>query len=536
MTGTITAPGAFGNTATAIGAEPDPDPSDNTDEDGSATGPTADISLVKDLITAGPFTLGDSIDYTITISNDGPSAATDINVTDVPSNLTITGVSGSGCAAFPCTIANLAAGDATVIHVTATITAGGTFNNTATATPAEPDPDPTDNTDEDGDVVSPAAELSLTKTLSTAGPYSAGGTVSFDIVVSNGGPSTATNVQVTDTPSNFDITTVSGSGCAALPCTIPSLVSGATTTITVTGTITAAGEFGNSATVTGDQEDPDPTNNTDEDGSITAASADVSVVKTLDTAGPYTVGDSITYLITVSNAGPSTATDVLVTDTPANLVIDSVSGAGCTAFPCTIPSIGVGANAILTVSATITGAGPFSNTATVDATEPDPDPTDNDDDDGDTATGSADLAVQKILTTAAPYASGDAVQFTILVTNNGPSSATNVVVTDTPANVTITSVAGSGCAAFPCSIPTLAAGDSTTIEVAGTITASGDFGNSTTVDADEPDPDLTDNTDEDGSTTGAAADVSVVKTLTTTMGTPPPFRASISRSRRPPPT
>jgi uncharacterized repeat protein (TIGR01451 family) len=514
VTGTITAPGAFDNTATATAAEPDPDPSDNTDDDGSATGPTADISLVKNLTTAGPFTVGDSIDYTITISNAGPSAATDINVTDVPSNLTISSVSGSGCAAFPCTIANLAADDATVIYVTATVVAGGTFNNTATATPSEPDPDPTDNTDEDGDVASPAAELSLTKTLTTAGPYSAGGAVSFDIVVSNNGPSTATNVQVTDTPTNFNVTGVAGSGCAALPCTIASLASGATATITVTGNVGAAGTFGNSATVTGDQDDPDPTNNTDDDGSVTEASADVSVVKTLDTAGPYTVGQSITYLITISNAGPSPATNVLVTDVPANMVIDSVSGAGCTALPCTIPAIGTGANAILTVSATITGTGAFNNTVTVDAAEPDPDPTDNEDEDGDTATGSADLAVQKILTTSAPYASGGAVQFSILVTNNGPSTATNVTVTDTPANVTITTVSGA-CTSFPCNIPSLAAGDSATIEVAGTITASGAFSNSTTVEGDQPDPDLTNNTDEDGSVTGAAADVSVVKTLTT---------------------
>ncbi|HYH08247.1 MAG TPA: DUF11 domain-containing protein [Thermoanaerobaculia bacterium] len=520
VTGTITAPGAFENTATATGAEPDPDPSDNTDEDGSATGPTADISLVKNLITAGPFTVGDSVNYTIIISNAGPSTATGINVTDVPTNLTVTSVSGSGCAAFPCTIPSLTAGDATVIYVTATVNAGGTFNNRATAMPSEPDPDPTDNSDEDGDVASPAAELSLTKTLTTAGPYSPGGVVSFEIVVSNGGPSTATNVQVTDTPSNFNITSVAGSGCAALPCTIPSLASGATATITVTGTVGGAGAFGNTATVTGDQEDPDPTNNTDDDGSVTAASADVSVVKTLDTAGPYTVGQSITYLVTVSNAGPSPATSVLVTDVPANMVIDAVSGAGCTAFPCTIPTIGSGGNAILTVYATITGTGAFSNTVTVDATEPDPDPTDNEDDDGDLATGSADLSVQKILTTPAPHAPGDAVQYSILVTNNGPSTATNVTVTDTPANLTVTSVAGA-CASFPCNILTLVAGDSALIEVTATINASGNFSNSATVDGDQPDPDLTDNTDEDGSTTGAAADVSVVKTLTT----PGPYAA-----------
>ena len=61
--------------------------------------------------------------YTLTIANAGPSEATDVLVTDVPANLTITAVAGSGasasCLALPCTFASLASGANTTITVTA---------------------------------------------------------------------------------------------------------------------------------------------------------------------------------------------------------------------------------------------------------------------------------------------------------------------------------------------------------------------------------------------------------------------------------
>src|SRR5437588_10643326 len=51
-----------------------------------------------------------------------------------------------------------------------------------------------------------------------------------------------------------------------LCCTVPSLASGANTTITVTATISAAGAFDNSATATAAESDPNPSNNTDNTG------------------------------------------------------------------------------------------------------------------------------------------------------------------------------------------------------------------------------------------------------------------------------
>src|SRR5260221_562314 len=123
--------------------------------------------------------------------------------------------------------------------------AAGAFDNSATATPAETDPNLANNTDSTGNGGTAAAlvDVSIVKTLVTAGPYSAGQSLSYTLVVANAGPSTATSIQVTDTPTNLTITNVSGSGCAALPCTIPSLASGANTTINVAAHLTPAGFF-----------------------------------------------------------------------------------------------------------------------------------------------------------------------------------------------------------------------------------------------------------------------------------------------------
>ncbi len=520
---TILGNSTFDNAATATATEPDPVPANNTDNTGNGSSvAVANVSIVKTLVTAGPYTAGQSISYTLLIANAGPSTATGIQVTDTPTNLSITSVSGSGCAALPCTIASLASGANTSITVTATIVSGGAFDNSATATGTEFDPDPTDNTDNTGNNgVVPSADVSIVKTLLTAGPYNLGQTVNYTLFIANAGPSIATNIQVTDTPANLTITSVSGSGCAALPCTIASLGIGANTTINVSATTTAVGSFNNAASVTANEFDPNSSNNTDTigNGGEVGAAADISVVKTLTTASPYNVGQTVSYTLLVANAGPSIATNIQVTDTPSNLTITSVSGSGCAALPCTIASLGVGANTSITVTATINAGGIFDNSTTVTATEFDPNIANNTDNTGNSGTtgASADVSIVKTLLTAAPYTPGQSVSYSLVIANAGPSTATNVQVTDTPTNLTITSVSGSGCVALPCTIASLAAGANTTVNVTATIAAAGAFDNSATVTATEFDPNLVNNTDNTGNNgaTGPVADISVVKTLLT---------------------
>jgi uncharacterized repeat protein (TIGR01451 family) len=483
------------------------------------TAPGADVSITKTLDTAGPYFHGQSVTYTLTVANAGPAAATNIDVTDTPANLTITGVSGA-CAALPCTIASLASGANTNITVTATIVAPGAFDNSADANADETDPNGANNTDNTGNggTAAASADVSITKTLDTAGPYYEGQSVTYTINVANAGPSTATGIDVTDTPANLTITGVSGA-CASLPCTIASLAAGANTNVTVTATIIAPGAFDNSADANADEADPNSANNTDNtgNGGTAGATADVSVTKSLDTAGPYYAGQSVTYTITVANAGPSTATNIGVTDTPSNLTITNVSGA-CTSFsPCTIASLASGASTNITVTATIDAAGAFDNSVTVTADENDFDTADNTDNTGNggTATSSADVSVTKTLDTGGPYTIGQSVTYTIVVANAGPSTATDINVTDTPTNLTITNVSGA-CGALPCTIASLASGGSANITVTATIVSSGAFSNTATANATESDPDGSDNSDSDGDTASQANEVTATKSVSGT--------------------
>src|SRR5207244_5514909 len=117
-------------------------------------------------------------------------------------------------------------------------------------------------------------------------------------------------------------------------CTAASFASGATTVITINSIApNAAGSMGLNASINSTTGDPNGANNLST-GTVTVnASADVAVSKT----GPATAyaGQAISYVITVSNLGPSVATSILVTDTTTPALTPTSVGGACTALPCT---------------------------------------------------------------------------------------------------------------------------------------------------------------------------------------------------------
>ncbi|MEE2524471.1 DUF11 domain-containing protein [Pseudarthrobacter sp. J47] len=111
--------------------------------------------------------------------------------------------------------------------------------------------------------------------------------------------------------------------------------------------------------------------------------ADVSIVKTgtQKVQLPATGGSArIDYTLTVSNAGPTAARDVVVTDTlPAEVKAETVSSSvgtctnSTTTFTCTLGLVEVGQTITITVVASISnynGNGPFTNVATVTTSTP----------------------------------------------------------------------------------------------------------------------------------------------------------------------
>ena len=117
------------------------------------------------------------------------------------------------------------------------------------------------------------------------------------------------------------------------------------------------------------------------------APADLELTKNVSDATPE-VGDTVTYTIEITNNGPDTATNVMITDVvPAGLSYNtgSIMGPGANdsdpsggGLTWTIPSMLLNDVVMLTFTATVTGTGIINNIAEITSSDqPDPDSTPN---------------------------------------------------------------------------------------------------------------------------------------------------------------
>ncbi len=487
LSGTVSAAatGTLVNTATvtAPAGVTDPNPGNNSATDTDTLVPTADLAITKTDGVAN-VTPGAGVTYTIVASNAGPSAVTGATVTDtLPAPLsgatwTCVGAGGGTCPASGSgnisAAVGLPVGATATFTLTATLsaTATGTLVNTATiAAPAGvTDPNPGNNSATDTDTITPTADLSITKTdgSATAAP---GNPVTYTIVASNAGPSAVTGATVTDTlPASLTSATwtcvgASGGTCAAsgsgnIADTV-NLPVGATVTYTLTATLSpaATGTLLNTATVAvpAGVTDPNPGNNSATDSDALNAQVSLGVIKT-DGSATYTPGGTATYTVTVTNGGPSAASNVTVTDAlPAGVTLSanvscvasgtaacgSVTGTtGQTSFGTTGASIGNAAADKLVFTVPVTfGSGmttdPLVNTA--DATDlaasgPGSNASGSD---SDARSAAVTLAVTKA-DGATTYTPGGTATYSVTVGNAGTTDALDVTVVDAlPAGVTL---------------------------------------------------------------------------------------------------
>ncbi|HKS22366.1 MAG TPA: hypothetical protein VJZ76_06185 [Thermoanaerobaculia bacterium] len=345
--------------------------------------PTANITVnpMADLALAitdspDPVNATANVTYTIAVTNNGPDSSTTPTVTATLTNGTISSAPGCTTTATTatCNLATLASlGSANVTVVATAPAQGGTMSLAASVSSPTADLTPGNNSASQTTVVTPKADLSITKTAGTA---VAGQTANFTITVTNNGPSDATSVTVSD-PAPAGTTWASNSGgcTSAFPCALGTLIPGQSVTINTAFALpsNATGTVTNTATVASSTtSDPNGTNNTANATASVTQSADLSITK----SGPSNAipNSTIAYDVTVTNLGPSDATGVTISDpTPSRLTFVSASGA-CASYPCTIATIAAGASKSIHATYSVS-SGPvttITNTASVSATTTDP--------------------------------------------------------------------------------------------------------------------------------------------------------------------
>jgi large repetitive protein len=359
-------PAQVRNTATAGSLTPDPVLPNNVGDDLVTVVDEADVGIVKTATGADPVRAGETTQFTLETSNDGPSDADAVSVTDrLPRGLLLDAVvapapwecSGAGTRDLVCTYdGSLPPGDAPAIVITARVAPdvpdGEVLTNTARVATSTPQGENT-LPDESSDTAAVIARADLTVTKALVQPESAcddvcaGEPVAFTLQVTNEGPSTAVpRVRLLDTlpagitftgasdpegawrcsadepnPSGQSVACVLTDPATGTPVpldpTQPGVPgSGRAPLLTLDGVVDPATDpstLTNEVLVTSPTVDPAPGNNDDVADVVVEQLVDLGITKTH--TGPVRIGDALTFTLEVTNAGPSQARQVRVRDT-----------------------------------------------------------------------------------------------------------------------------------------------------------------------------------------------------------------------------
>lgn len=420
----------------------------------------ADIQVTSYVDTPDPVGATQTVTYSMVVDNNGDLVADNVHaLATVPSGMSfVSATSSAGTCAYSapnvdCSVGSVAASGAgpVSINVVMRVTAAGgsTLTSTASVTTSSVETNTGNNSISQGTTVSNGADLALAVTASPD-PVNGSGIITYTLQGTNLGPNGAQNSKIVNTlPPGVTYISAAGTGwsCSQVGQVVTCDRTGTDAVgnyppLTIEGRVTGAGSgtISNIATISSSTPDGLPNNNTPTTNTTVNPGADLSVIKTV-TTNPVLVGAPVIFALNTANNGPSAADTTTVTDTlPAGFTNISASGGGWTCnvvsqtVTCTRPSYAAGASSLINITATApsTLTNPIgdasSNTAGIDAA------TTYDGNAGnDNSTVNftiyptqADLSLTKNKTPN-PVAFGSNMTSTIVVTNDGPLTATSPI-------------------------------------------------------------------------------------------------------------
>jgi len=386
---TATAAGTLTNTASVALSGPVSDPVAGNNSVGTGTNSTAvtaDLALAKSVDLATLTTAQNTLTYTLTVTNNGPGASTNVTITDPIPMFTTSSLHGTtGIVATPsqggpctvngsngtvtCNVGTLANGAAATVTVQVTRPMrDGPFTNTASVTsPDIGDPNPNNNSAAANTTVAPVADVEMTSKSVTPAAVRAGTNTTYVLNFRNNGPSTAAAVAINDpitssVGGDSGLTVISaacskgGCTCTYTPgaigtfaCTVGSMANGETASATfVVRPNFHAGNptrtFSNTATIATTTAESNAGNNA-QNATLTVQPAQLDlVVNKTDLVDPVgfdataPANNFIDYRINVTNSGPSYGTGIQVTDSMTTVAGKNLEFLGLQTTTCTTPA------------------------------------------------------------------------------------------------------------------------------------------------------------------------------------------------------
>ncbi len=305
--------GAVLNTASVVSDEvTTPVPSDTittlVETDPLLTLVKADATLATDADSSTNVTLGDTLEYVVTATNDGNETLTNVIISDAqltPNSMTCATLAPAAtCVLTGTHVVTLAEADAGAVLNTAGVISDeitdSVASNTVTTTVVA-----------DSVLAVVKSDAVLATDADNSGDVTLGDTLEYTVTVANTGNTTQNNVVISDaqlTPSSFTCVT---------------LAPGATCELTGTHVVTLAevdaAKVVNTAGAVSDEVTTSVPSNTvttlvETDPALTLVKSDATLATDADSSGDVTLGDTLEYVVTATNSGNATQTNVVVTD------------------------------------------------------------------------------------------------------------------------------------------------------------------------------------------------------------------------------